>query len=256
MTDLAGDDNARQLALEESAMRARLFARDGINGDLIEAGRAAMRALLPAGDPPKRSPLPKRLGNLTGMTIGGVIVGEKIGNRGASGEAVYEVPCAGCAKVQHRGSSQLGRTLRVGSTVECPSCAQERRRGAQAARSQSLVERVKAGGPVWSTGEVMLLRDLVLADLVSKFGEPVDPDDSMPVPLVTANGWPWSHGDKTKDAWRSIEREYAERLREKEREERRLLKYNFEVGKEAAALLAVVATGDARAMLDVLSEVD
>jgi replication-associated recombination protein RarA len=40
------------------------------------------------------------------------------------------------------------------------------------------------------------------------------------------------------------------------REVRRLLKYNVEVGKEAAALLAVVATGDARAMLDVLSEVD
>ena len=55
---------------------------------------------------------------------------------------------------------------------------------------------------------------------------------------------------------RPIEREYHERLRETERGERRLLKYNVEVGKEAAALLAVVATGDARAMLDVLSEID
>jgi len=255
MNDLAEQDD-RQRAIDESAMRARLFARDGLNGDLIEAGRAAMRALLPSDDPPKREPLPKRLGNLTGMAIGGVVVGKKIGNRGQSGEAVYEVPCAGCAKPQIRGSSQLGRTLRVGSTVECPRCAQERRSGAQAARAQSLVERVKAGGPVYSTGEVMLMRDLVLAALVSEFGEPRDPDDAMPIPLVIANGWPWSHGDKTKDAWRSIEREYAERLREKEREERRLLKYNVEVGKEAAALLAVVATGDARAMLDVLSEVD
>jgi hypothetical protein len=250
MNDFAGDDNARQQALAESAMRARLFAKDGINGDLIEAGRAAMRALLPSGDPPKRVPIPKRLGDLTGMTIGGSVVGRKTGHhRETNGETIYEVPCSSCAATQLRGASQLGKTLRVGSVLECPRCARERRHSASAARSQSIMERVRAGGPIWTTGEVAHLRAIVLTALIDEFGEPVDPDDMMPVPLETANGWPWSHGDKTNDAWRSIEREHQERARVKEREDRR-------VGKEAAALLAVVATGDARAMLDVLSEVD
>lgn len=101
----------------------------------------------------------------------------------------------------------------------------------------------------------MFIREAVLAALVSEFGEPVDPDDSMQVPLETANGWPWSHADKTLDAWRSLEQEHVERLREKEREERRLTKALIEDGKEAAALLSAISEGDAKAMFDVLGEI-
>ena len=247
--------NVRQQALNESAMRARLFAKDGINGDLIEAGRAAMRALMPSGDSPKREPIAARRNAVVGEYVGNSIVGKRVGTH-RNGGRLHEVTCGGCGDIQLRTSGALNYALRNGRSIECPRCFRERSNGAQAARFAALQERIRAGGPVWTTYEVMQLREAVQAALVNEFGEPVDPDDSMPLPLETANGWPWSYGARTKDAWRSIEREYQERLRETERGERRLLKYNVEVGKEAAALLAVVATGDARAMLDVLSEID
>jgi len=250
------DDDLRRRALEEAALRARLYARDGIHGDLIEGGRAAMRALMPSGDPPKKEIVPKRLGDLTGKTIGGSVVGARVGVRERDGATMYEVPCAGCGATQLRASSALGHTLRKDGTVECPRCRAERWRGMRAEREAMFRARARAGGPVWTTAEVMSLRASVLAGLVAAFGEPVDPDDSMPVPLVIAPGYPWSVGDRTKDAWRSIERETVARMKEREREERRLEKAMLEVGKEAAKLLATINTGDTRAMLDVLSEIE
>jgi hypothetical protein len=236
-------------------MRARLFARDGIQGDLVEGAMAAMRALMPNGDPPKQERAPKRLGVLTGMLIGGTVVGEEVvGRRSANGSRIYVVPCAGCAAPQWRDSGRLGVILRRGGNVECPACIAERCRGAKIARARTITDRVLAGGPVWTWAEVNFLCEAVLAALVSEFGETVDPDDSMPVPLETANGWPWSHADKTSGAWRSLEREHVERLREKERE-RLLTKALIEDGKEAVALLSAISEGDARAMFDVLGEI-
>jgi hypothetical protein len=73
------DSNVRQQALEESALRARLFARDGVNGDLIEAARAAMRAFLPDGDSPKQQPVAARRSVVVGERIGDSVVGARVG---------------------------------------------------------------------------------------------------------------------------------------------------------------------------------
>ena len=236
-------------------MNAENVSIRGINGDLIEAGRAAMRALLPSESPPATKPIAARRSVIVGERIGESVVGRRVGTH-RNGSRMHEVTCSGCGCIQIRPSGALNFALRRGRSIECPRCSQERRSGQQASRLAMFRERARAGGPVWTTAEVMHLRETVQAALVASFGEPVDPDDSMPLPLETAAGYPWSYGERTNGTWRWIEKSEAERLRERERGERRLGKWRTEVGKEAAKLLAVVNTGDARAMLDVLSEVE
>lgn len=255
MSEVSVED--RQKLLEQSAMRARLYARDGINRDLVDAGQLALKAMLPAADAKRALSIPKRMGDLTGKRIGGSVVGACVGRDPRQNNArIYDVSCAGCGRSQFRSSSLLGWKLRHGGSVECPGCVTERARGRQAEREEAFRERARQGGPVYTVFEVMALQESVRAALIEKFGEPYDPDDFMPVPLHVAVGWPYSANDEVNHAWRTIEKNELERAKQRAYYERRVEKQRAEVGRDAVRLLEVMATGDTRAMFDVLREVE
>jgi hypothetical protein len=191
--------SSRSELLRQAAMRARLYTRDGIEGDRKEAVSIALRAF---GEPP-RAEAPA--GIFRQSNKGGrfrkrrVVVGEQIGASCVLREIeivprmgrIYEVSCGSCGRTQIRSSSQINRNLRLKQEIVCPECVGERASGSRAARESHLLERVRSGGPIWSDAEVDQLKGAVLRDLEEEFG-PI-PEDEIPVAdMATAAGWPWS----------------------------------------------------------------
>ncbi len=226
-------------------LRGKLYARDGLEGDRRAAEKAASEVFTPPGE--ASSVVSRLLLHETrsggryaarqvaiGDRIGACVVTAAAGRRGA--HKLFEVTCAGCSGVQIRTASQINTAWRRAAGPTCPRCMQESVHGRIAERAAARLERVRAGGPVWTGGEILWLMEEVRADLEAAFG--MAEEEPWPTDLASlapATGYPYS----AEDGLVASERREVER-RDEEAASKRARKEAKALGELADA----VASGD------------
>jgi hypothetical protein len=108
----------------------------------------------------------------------------------------FEVTCEYCMCKQIRSTGQLNAALRNHKKIACPRCVSEGRVARKLEFGDFRLERVLAGGPIYSHYEMQDICDAVLNDLIAEWGYPEEPKESFEI----ADGWPYSAGGAAKDA--------------------------------------------------------
>ena len=142
-----------------------------------------------------------------------ICLGDKIGNSvvlkdlGISlGHRRWEVTCHYCDKVQTRSTNQLNETLRREKHVTCPNCVRDGFAARGLEVSDKRLERVLAGGPIYTAFEMDVICDDVKNALFEEYGF-VEEDSlftkwtrgEMTIPgLAIAEGFPYSAKSKQK----------------------------------------------------------
>lgn len=249
MTDRSPVDAQRELLL-----RVQLVARDGLVGDRLEVERLTGEVF---GKAPQPAPPPPDVFRET--DAGGrwcrrrIAVGDRIGTSTVrrqvgvfDGQTVFEVDCAGCGATQLRGAAQLNHALRWGREVSCPTCLTETNRGRRYARAADRVDRVRDGGPVYTSWEIEQLCEQVRADLVEAFGVAETDDDRMQLAdMVSATGWPYSRAETQAVVEQAAARREGEVARDKARLDAIANKQWAGDAAIAADVLRAVESGDA-----------
>lgn len=142
-----------------------------------------------------------------------ICLGDRIGNSvvlkdlGVTlGNRQWEVTCHYCEKVQIRSTGQLNHNIRSERQVLCPVCVRDGFAARGLEVSDKRLERVLAGGPIYTAFEVDCICDDVRKALFEEHGLPLhDEDEPIPVwsrgemaivGLTIADGFPYSAKSK------------------------------------------------------------
>ncbi len=108
----------------------------------------------------------------------------------------FEITCHHCDCIQIRSTGQINAALRYGRPLVCPKCVGEGYLARKFEVQDRRLERVLAGGPMYTAFEIDDMCSSVLNDLEAEFGPS---NDDTPISEMTiAVGWPYSAHEKKK----------------------------------------------------------